>query len=99
MIDLDELERCMRAEYPAGYIYPIEQPKLRALIAELRAARAVTGSLRELHCELKGAQLMIFEADTAEKRSAAFKCVGNVVAWLMQAERDLSEPPPPKATP
>lgn len=46
-------------------------------------------SIRNLQVELKGAQLMVFHADTPEKRSLAFKCIGGVVSWLMQAESEL----------
>lgn len=66
--------------------------ELRAdLTAERDRSRLLVDSLRNLHVELKGAQLMIFDADTPEKRSEAFKCVGAVVAWLMAAESDLRE--------
>jgi hypothetical protein len=71
---------------------------LERAAAEGEATKALVESLGALHCELKGAQLMIFEADTPEKRSEAFKCVGAVVAFLMKAERELRLPAPPKGS-
>jgi hypothetical protein len=76
----------------------IVRSALERAAAEGEATKALVESLGALHCELKGAQLMIFEADTPEKRSEAFKCVGAVVAFLMKAERELRLPAPPKGS-
>ncbi len=71
---------------------------LATITEALGELHTLAASLRNLHVELKGAQLMIFEADTPEKRSKAFKCVGGVVSWLMAAERELSAVPAPVAS-